>query len=163
VEETEFLASGELAKLAGISADTLRHYERVGVLARPRRGANNYRLYPRSALDRVRVVRHALSVGFSLAELAKVFRVRDQGGAPCRQVKALLEEKLGSLSREIENLQTLRTQLRTLLSDWHKRLEETPPGHAARLLETLPAFRKGKVNGNSAGHRFRGGRAKRSG
>ena len=163
MEETEFLGSGELAKLAGISADTLRHYERVGVLARPRRGANNYRLYPRSALDRVRVVRHALSVGFSLAELAKVFRVRDQGGAPCRQVKALLEEKLGSLEGEIENLKTLRTELRTLLSDWHKRLEETPPGRAARLLETLPAIRKGKINGNTAGHRFHGGRAKRSG
>ncbi len=70
-EETpkqEYLRSGELARLAGVSTDTLRHYERKGLLARPRRSCNGYREYPASDLDRVRLVRGALGIGFTLNE-----------------------------------------------------------------------------------------------
>jgi DNA-binding transcriptional MerR regulator len=77
------LSSGELADLAGVSRDTLRHYERKGVLPRPLRSQNSYRQYPPEALQRVQLVRRALSVGFTLDELAKVLKVRDGGGAPC--------------------------------------------------------------------------------
>ena len=63
--EKSFYRSGELAELAGVSTDTLRHYERKGVLARPLRTANDYRQYPATALQRVRLVRRALSVGFT--------------------------------------------------------------------------------------------------
>jgi len=83
------LRSGELAALAGISTDTLRHYERMGVLPTPRRSDGNYRLYPAHALERVRLIRQALTVGFSLAELAKILKARDQDRPPCRQVRAL--------------------------------------------------------------------------
>ena len=79
------IASGELARRAGVSADTLRHYERVGVLARPARSANNYRLYPEAALGRVLMVRRALAFGFSLAELAIVLRERERGAPPLRE------------------------------------------------------------------------------
>ena len=83
--------------MAGISSDSLRHYERMKLLAPRRRSAGNYRLYPPEAVDRVRLIRHALAVGFSLPELAKILKVRDKAGAPCRQVKRLLEEKLRRL------------------------------------------------------------------
>src|SRR5207247_8757529 len=63
-----YLRSGDLARLAGVSTDTLRHYERKGLLARPRRSANGYREYPASALDRVRLVRHALGIGCTLSD-----------------------------------------------------------------------------------------------
>ena len=59
----EVLLSGELAKLAGVSADTLRYYERKGVLARPCRAGNGYREYPAAALQRVQLIRMALVVG----------------------------------------------------------------------------------------------------
>jgi hypothetical protein len=74
--EKHFYRSGELAELAGVSSDTLRHYERKGVLARPLRKANDYRQYPVSALQRVRLIRRAIAVGFTLDELASVFSVR---------------------------------------------------------------------------------------
>ena len=153
--DSETLTSGELARAAGISPDTLRHYERVGVLARPKRGPNNYRLYPRSALERVRIVRHALAAGFTLSELAAAFRVREQGGAPCRQVKALLENKLAQLDQDIANLQHLRTQLRSLLERWHERLKQAEPGHPARLLESIPVLKKGNADDPSRHNRFR--------
>ena len=77
------MRSGELAQRSGVSTDTLRHYERMGLLARPQRTLGGYRAYEPQALDRVLVVRRALSIGFSLCELAAIFRIRDCGGAPC--------------------------------------------------------------------------------
>src|ERR1700730_16243192 len=95
--EKSFYRSGELAELAGISTDTLRHYERKSVLPRPLRKANGYRQYPASALQRVRVIRRALAVGFTLDELAGVLSVRDSGGAPCKEVRALAAAKLSDI------------------------------------------------------------------
>jgi DNA-binding transcriptional MerR regulator len=137
MEQKPFLRSGELAKSAGISPDTLRHYERMKLLAAPRGSTGNYRLYPPEALDRVRLIQHALAVGFSLPELAKILKVRDKAGAPCREVRRLLEEKLHTMDEEISDLAAMRAHLRTILTDWDERLAHTPEGKPARLLETL--------------------------
>ena len=136
---TESLRSGELARLSGVSTDTLRHYERVGVLVKPPRTSAGYRRYPSSALERVRLVRRAMAVGFSLDELSRVLRVRDSGGAPCLQVRELASSKLEAIERRIEELATLRDQLKMLLKEWDVRLARTPPGHRAGLLEALVA------------------------
>jgi len=120
-----------------VSTDTLRHYERVGVLAKPPRTKSGYRQYPSSALERVRLVRRAMSVGFSLEELARVLRVRDKGGAPCRQVRDLAASKLEMIERRMEELALVRDQLEKLLKDWDGRLARTAPGHRAGLLESL--------------------------
>jgi DNA-binding transcriptional MerR regulator len=137
VEQKPYLRSGELAELARISPDTLRHYERMKLLAVPQRSVGNYRLYPPEAVDRVRLIRSALGVGFSLPELAKILSVRDLGGAPCRQVKLLLEKKLLTMEEQIAALVAMRGHLRTVLADWDDRLANTPKGKPARLLETL--------------------------
>ena len=68
LKRESFIRAGELAKAAGVSTDTLRHYERKGLLQRPRQAANGYRQYPPEALDRVLVVWRALAVGFTLDE-----------------------------------------------------------------------------------------------
>jgi DNA-binding transcriptional MerR regulator len=143
VDEKPYLRSGELAGLAGISPDTLRHYERMELLAAPRRSSANYRLYPPEAVDRVRLIQRALAVGFSLPELAKILKIRDAGGAPCREVNRLLEEKLLKMDDQIADLVAMRKHLRTVLADWGKRIAHTPEGKPARLLETLvvPAHR----------------------
>ena len=133
------LGAGELAKRAGVSTDTLRHYERKGVLARPSRQANGYRQYSPSALDRVQLVRRALAVGFTLDELAKVLRVRDQGGAPCAEVRALAQAKLSEVETRLRDLTDLRNELRTVLKDWDKRLSQRGQGERAHLLESLGA------------------------
>ena len=132
-----YLRSGELAGLAGISPDTLRHYERIKLLALPRRSSGNYRLYPPEAVDRVRVIRRALAVGFSLPELAKILKVRDEGGSPCRQVKRLLEEKLFKMDKQLGELAAMRDHVRRVLADWDKRLAHTSKRKPARLLDTL--------------------------
>ena len=147
--DKELLNSGELAKLAGVSTDTLRHYERKGVLARPQRSGNGYRQYPKNALQRVRLVRRALAVGFTLDELANILRVRDGGGAPCHEVRALAATKLSHIETQLKDLRALRDELRTTLEDWDGRLAT---GGRANLLESLAA---NESNGTKSSRRFR--------
>lgn len=132
------MRSAELARRAGVSTDALRHYERVGVLPAPQRTAGNYRVYPASALDRVRLVRRSLAFGFSLPELARIFNLRDQGGVPCRQARELGKAKLAEVERRLAELSALRAQLKKVLRDWDRRLARTPNSERARLLESLP-------------------------
>jgi len=131
------LSSGELADLAGVSRDTLRHYERKGVLPRPLRSHNAYRQYPPEALQRVQLVRRALSVGFTLDELAKVLKVRDAGGAPCEEVRRLAAQKLLNVQDQLRELTKLRDDLQETIKEWDTRLARRPGGRRANLLESL--------------------------
>jgi DNA-binding transcriptional MerR regulator len=139
--------SGQLAKLTGVSSDTLRHYERIGVLPPPARAANGYREYPAEALERVLLVRRALFIGFTLDELAQFLRMRDRGEAPCRQVRALAAAKLDAIETQIRDLMALREELRGLLQEWDARLAETPEGVPTRLLANIARSAKAERPG----------------
>jgi DNA-binding transcriptional MerR regulator len=130
-------SSGELARLTGVSTDTLRGYERRGLLPRPRRAPNGYREYPPEAALRVRLVQRALSIGFTLDELRQVFNVRDRGGAPCREVRSLAGRKLELLEQRIEELVGARDRLQEIVGHWDVILSRTPQGARASLLEAL--------------------------
>jgi len=127
---------GELAKAAGVSTDTLRHYERKGVLQSQRSG-NRYRDYPADALDRLRIIRRALAVGFTLDELTDIFKVLDRGGAPCHQVRNLAADKLQEIEAHLQEMTALRDELQETLQDWDSRLAKTVTGQRAGLLRTL--------------------------
>jgi DNA-binding transcriptional MerR regulator len=131
------ISSGELARLCGVSPDTIRHYERLGVLATAVRGANGYRRFGREAVDRVMLVRRAIAIGFSLAEIADILRQRDRGAAPCRRVRAMAQEKLTDLDRRIVEMTVMREELQTILEQWDSRLAATRDGEPALLLESL--------------------------
>jgi len=129
---------GELAEAAGVSADTLRHYERKGIL-RPRRSGNGYREYAEDSLERVRMIRQALAVGFTLDELSEIFKVFDRGGAPCHQVRSLAANKLAEIEDHLREVTALRNELRAALKDWDNRLAKTGSGQRAGLLKALAA------------------------
>lgn len=131
------LQAGELAERAGVSKDTLRFYERRGLLPRPQRMSNNYRAYPPEAVARVLWIRKVLAAGFTVDELARILAERDRGGVPCRKVRDLGAAKLEELEERIRELQASRDNLRELLADWDRRLEEAGPGRRARLLDAL--------------------------
>ena len=133
------LRSGELARRAGVSADTLRVYERRGLLAAPRRAGNGYRLYPPQALARVLLIQRALASGFTLAELAAFLRGRDGGRPPCREVRARAHERLRDVDVQIEALIRFRKALEETLEEWDRRLARTDTETPARLLDSLPA------------------------
>jgi DNA-binding transcriptional MerR regulator len=131
------LGPRELARACGVSTDTLRHYERKGLLAKPQRTSAGYRRYPADAVERVRLIQRALVVGFSLDDLTRVLRERDRGGAPCRGVRALLDERLSDLTKRIKDLKGLRRELVSLAQSWDEKLALTPPGARAHLLDEL--------------------------
>ncbi|HEY0372545.1 MAG TPA: heavy metal-responsive transcriptional regulator [Thermoanaerobaculia bacterium] len=131
------ILSGELARMCGVSPDTIRHYERVGVLPAAVRGANGYRIFPRETAGRVMLIRRALAIGFSLAEVARILRQRDGGVPPCRNVRSMAGEKLAALDQRIAEMIAMRDDLAKLLEGWDARLAATRDGEEARLLETI--------------------------
>ncbi|HKW03590.1 MAG TPA: MerR family transcriptional regulator [Vicinamibacterales bacterium] len=131
------LGPRELARQSGVSTDTLRHYERKGLIARPQRTSAGYRRYPAEAVGRVRLIQRALVVGFSLNELARVLKERDRGGAPCRSVRALLDARLVDVIRQIGELKGLKRELVALAALWDQKLASVAPGQPARLLDEL--------------------------
>jgi DNA-binding transcriptional MerR regulator len=131
------LAPREVARRCGVSADTLRHYERKGVLPRPARTGNGYRRYPPETVDRVLLVQRALVVGFTLDELARVLRERDRGEPPCRRVRDLVAARLTDLEARLAQLTALRRELRQVLVEWDRTLSTTPTGRPAHLLQSL--------------------------
>jgi MerR family copper efflux transcriptional regulator len=137
--ESKPFRSGELAKLTGVSTDTLRFYERSRLLPLAPRAANGYRCYPRESLERVLLIRRALGVGFSVTELARILKARDSGSAPCKTVRALAAEKLEQIETQMKDLARFRKELVATLRDWDHRLAGARPGKPAHLLEAISA------------------------
>jgi DNA-binding transcriptional MerR regulator len=131
------LRSSELARLAEVSPDTLRHYEQKGLLAPPGRSPNGYREYPPEACARVRLIRRAVALGFTLAEVARVLALRDRGGAPCRSVRALAAGKLALVEGRLAELLAARDSLRAVLAHWDTLLDRAPEGARVGLLDAL--------------------------
>ena len=138
-DKTRGSRAGELAHAAGVSTDTLRHYERVGVLSKVPRTSSGDRVYSPDSLDRVKMIRHALRLGFSLAELAEILCTRDRGGVPCKRVLGMLEGKLESIEEQIMNLERLRNHMEQIVGDWRAKLGHGEPGKRVHLLHSLMA------------------------
>src|ERR1700689_2671223 len=132
--DSKTLRSGALAKATGVSPGTIRHYEKIGVLPRASRTDSGYRLYPASAVERVLVVQRALRIGFTLAELAEVLKARDAGGAPCRRVYQLAQDKLKGIEADIEALKRIRRYVKKVLCDWERRIKSAGAGEKSHLL-----------------------------
>jgi len=108
------LTTGRLAALAGINIETVRFYERSGLIAKPKRTASNYRQYPRSDVARVRFIRRAQGLGFSLKEIAELLSLRAAPSRSRARVKRLTEEKLGVIEGKIADLQRMRKSLASI-------------------------------------------------
>lgn len=137
MEFPAFLRSGALARLAGVSPDTLRHYEAKGLLPKAQRSPNGYREYPAAAARRVQLIRRAVALGFTLDELRPVLALRDRGGAPCRSVRGLAEGKLARVEERLREMAAARELLRSVLERWDALLAAAPAGTRVGLLEAL--------------------------
>lgn len=113
---------GQLADELDIPTRTIRFYERKGLLPEPQRAANNYRTYDDHTLARLRFIRAAQTAGLTLAEIASIIHVRDDGTAPCSHVDSLLETKLADVHERKRQLAALESELTQLL-DRSRRLD----------------------------------------
>src|SRR5437899_2081304 len=94
---------GEAARLAGTTPDTLRYYERAGVLPTRPRSPAGYREYSDAAIVSIRFVRNALAFGFSMRQVAAFVRARESGAPPCREVRLAGQRMLEEMDREIDH------------------------------------------------------------
>jgi DNA-binding transcriptional MerR regulator len=137
---TEPLKIGAVAALAGVRVDTIRYYERIGLLPKPHRTAAGYRVYGPGVLNRLTLIRSAQRFGFPLRAIAGFLRVRESGGAPCHDVRAAAQRLLDAVDREIAELTATRRGMRDTLRSWDAALARTPAGQPARLLERLAPY-----------------------
>jgi MerR family transcriptional regulator, copper efflux regulator len=108
------LKIGSLARRGGVSVDTVRFYERNGLLPRAQRSASGYRQYDADAVDRLRFIRRAKSLGFSLEEIAQLLGLNDGKGSRA-QVRALGERRLVQIEQAIADLERIRASLAMLV------------------------------------------------
>jgi MerR family copper efflux transcriptional regulator len=112
------LTIGKLAHAAGVGIDTVRFYERAGLLDKPRRTASGYRLYDGADVARLRFIRRAKALGFSLEEIAELLRLNDGGGRR-GAVRALAGQRLAEIEQKLTELSRMRDTLRQLVSRCH--------------------------------------------
>lgn len=118
---------GELARRAGVSSDTIRYYERMGLLDPPRRTRGGYRDYGAGAVEDLRFVRKAQAVGLRLRDVREVLEIAAGGRPPCEHVRATVRARLEEVDQRLAELRALRGKLRRLQA----RLEGAPARRAA--------------------------------
>ena len=111
---------GELADTAGLPSQTIRFYERRGLLPEPERGANGYRIYDESTLTRLNFVQTAQAAGLTLAEIGSIIDLRDDGNVPCTHVASLIHSKLADVRARISDLIILEAELKELIERSHR-------------------------------------------
>jgi DNA-binding transcriptional MerR regulator len=105
------LTISALARSLGLSADTLRYYERLGLLPRVERTATGYRLYGEDVVERLSLICAAKRMGLQLADIKELLDVRDRGQCPCGHTQDLVERRLAEVEAEIQQLSAVRGQL----------------------------------------------------
>ena len=129
---------GEAARRAGVSADLVRYYERVGVLPRAPRTAGGFRCYSDDTVARLLFVRNAIRFGFTSRELAGFLKARDSGRPPCQSVRAAGQRLLKEMDDHLSELHAAREAMAETLAAWDARLEQTEGGTPAHLLAMVP-------------------------
>lgn len=135
----------------------MRLYERSGLMPEPPRIGSGYRMYRAADLQRLRFIRQAKTLGFSLNEIKQVLATRGSGQCPCGTVVKIAEHHLAETERQIQQLTTFRGELRRALSQWKRQGQQTVPGEAiCNLIERTmatseKALKKGLDSGRENG------------
>lgn len=111
------LTIGEVAERAKMHIETLRYYERRGLVARPPRSASNYRLYPEDAVQRVRFIKRAQELGFSLKDIKELLSLRATPEAECGEIRAHAEAKIKDIEEKVGVLMAMKSALSKLVTE----------------------------------------------
>ncbi len=126
------LRTGEVARAAGVNVETLRYYERRGILAEPTRRRSGQREYPADTVDIVRFIKRAQELGFTLAEIEDLLALRESRSRACGDVRAAATTKIAEIEAKIRNLRAIKRALTTLVKSCDGESERECP-----ILEAL--------------------------
>lgn len=110
------LRTGEVAARAGVNIQTLRYYERRGLIPEPERRASGYREYPPDAVRIIRFIKRAQELGFTLSEIEELLRIRGDQTASCAEVRASAKAKIDDIELKVRNLRAMKRALGILVS-----------------------------------------------
>jgi DNA-binding transcriptional MerR regulator len=102
---------GDLSKRTGVSRETIRYYEHIGLLPKPTRAYNNYRLYTQTDVERLRFIQRARMLEFSLDDIAEILAFRDRNEPPCNFVLDLMQTQIQTVENHIKDLIKLHNEL----------------------------------------------------
>jgi MerR family mercuric resistance operon transcriptional regulator len=108
------LKIGEVAELGGVNLQTIRYYERERLLPEPPRLASGYRTFPESAVRRVRFIKRAQELGFSLPEIRELLSLREDADAGAEEMRERTRAKVANIEEKIHTLQAMRDALNAL-------------------------------------------------
>ncbi|TLF49811.1 MerR family transcriptional regulator [Halomonas urmiana] len=129
----------EIARQAGVTAETVRHYTREGLLTPERHPENGYQLFDKRNLERLRFIQRARTLGFGVAEIRDILEHADHGDSPCPMVRDLLASRLPQIRARIAELEALAMRMEQALAAWEEMPDGTPDGHSlCRLIESFP-------------------------
>ncbi len=106
---------GKVAERAGVGVETVRFYERKGIIERPRRRESGFRQYPTDTVRRIRFIKRAQEVGFTLKEIMDLLDLRLESGCTCGDVRQRAEQKVEEIERKVRDLKRMKRALNELI------------------------------------------------
>jgi DNA-binding transcriptional MerR regulator len=132
----------KLARQSGTSPDTLRYYERIGLIPPAERSRSGYRLYDEAAVDRIRFIKGAQHLGLRLEEIGELLGIRESGLCPCGRTRQLLEDRLALLEAELAELAHLKDQISRMLAQPERADQGCACSSGGGLIQIRPKQRK---------------------
>jgi MerR family mercuric resistance operon transcriptional regulator len=134
------LRTGEVADAAGVNVETLRYYERRGLLKEPKRRGSGYREYPLETVHIIRFIKRAQELGFTLDEIEELLRLRNDRSRTCGEVRTAAITKIEDIDRKIRSLHAIRHALSALVTA----CTDEPSTRECPILETLDGQARAK-------------------
>jgi MerR family copper efflux transcriptional regulator len=133
--QVEALTISRLARLGGVNLETIRYYEREGLLQKPPRTPAGYRMFPTDTARRVRFIKRAQKLGFSLTEIRELLELRIKPGTKRGDIRARAEAKVADIEQKIQTLEAMKKALRNMT----ERCDDCGPLSDCPILESLDA------------------------
>ncbi len=121
------LTIGRVSKLSGLPVDTIRFYEKKGLLQPPPRNASGYRVYHPEAVEQIRFIKRSRDLQFSLQEVANLMQLFFHDSSPCDEIKQITEQKICEVNERLEELIAVKAQLEQFTRQCAERKESDPP------------------------------------
>jgi DNA-binding transcriptional MerR regulator len=132
------LTVSQIARRAEVSADTVRHYVHIGLLKPERNPQNGYKLFSELDIGKLRFIRQAQSLGFTLAEIADIFSHTTSGDSPCPQVREVMQRRIIENKARLDALNALQQRMEKALARWNSMPDGHPDGHSVcHLIESV--------------------------
>ncbi len=132
------LTVSELSKTVEVTPDAIRHYVRIGLLAPSRDPDNGYRLFSADDIKRVKFIRHAKGLGFTLSDIKTIFEHSYEGQSPCPAVRDMIRQRIDKNRARLAELNALQQRMDDTLEKWKSMPDGEPDGDAiCHLIESV--------------------------